>query len=374
VIPLFSKLPMNIYRQIADLPTDPTPVVATIGNFDGVHLGHQGVIAEVIDRARFLNGRSLAITFDPPPALVLRPDHPHPLITPLPRKLELLAATGIDATLVLPFTDDLRRMSPRSFAAQILSQAIHATEIHEGENFRFGYQAEAGISGPAGLETLGRELGFNVVVYAPRIVRGAPVSSSRIRKLIASPTTATQPKAVILSAAKNPDGSHAATATQDFSPTEPIIFAGKTALSQARALLGRPFSIDSTPAPGRGYGTRYTVPTINLAPYSELLPTNGVYTTTLTLGSAPHAETFQAVTNIGTRPTFGADSFAIESHLLDFEPLTLTEETPLELTFLKRLRAELRFSSTEALREQIGRDVRRANRYFDLVKLLAPGS
>jgi riboflavin kinase/FMN adenylyltransferase len=346
---------MNIYTQLADLPTDPAPVVATIGNFDGVHLGHQGVIAEVIHRARFLNGRSLAITFDPPPARILRPDHPHSLITPLPRKLELLAATGIDATLVLPFTDQLRRMSPRVFASEILTQAIHATEIHEGENFRFGYQAEAGISGPTGLETLGRELGFNVVVYAPRIVRGAPVSSSRIRTLIEAGT-----------------------------------------LNQARALLGRPFSIDSTPAPGRGYGARYTVPTINLAPYSELLPANGVYITTLTIGhlpapevstgepvipakpespylpfvSAPHAETFEAVTNVGTRPTFGADSFAIESHLLNFHRLegdqALTEATPLRLTFLRRLRAEQKFPTTEALRDQIARDVTHARRYFAL--------
>jgi riboflavin kinase / FMN adenylyltransferase len=325
---------MNIYTQLADLPTT-APLVATLGNFDGVHLGHQGVIAEVIHRARFLGGRSLAITFDPPPARVLRPEQPHPLITPLPRKLELLAATGIDATLVLPFTDDLRRMSPRTFASQILSQGIHATEIHEGENFRFGYQAEAGISGPAGLETLGRELGFNVVVYAPRIIRGAPVSSSRIRRLIAAP---------ILSTAHT----------------------NKNSLSEARALLGRPFSIDSTPAPGRGYGTQYTVPTINLAPYPELLPTNGVYITTLTIGSGPHAETFEAVTNIGTRPTFGADSFAIESHLLNFRSIDLTETNPLRLTFLRRLRDEQKFPTTEALRDQIARDVTQARRYFTL--------
>jgi riboflavin kinase / FMN adenylyltransferase len=383
---------MKIYTQLADLPTDLTPVVATIGNFDGVHLGHQGVIAEVISRARFLNARSLAITFDPPPARVLRPDHPHPLITPLPRKLELLAATGIDATLVLPFTDELRRMPPRTFASEILAQAIRATEIHEGENFRFGYQAEAGISGPAGLETLGRELGFNVVVYAPRIVRGAPVSSSRIRNLIQAPTlisanaltganapgpsqVAIPPRAVILSEAKDPEGSNSATVAQDLSPTESATFASKNALSEARALLGRPFSIDSTPAPGRGYGTRYTVPTINLALYPELLPTNGVYITTLTIGTAPHAETFQAVTNIGTRPTFGADSFAIESHLLNFHPLegdqALTETTPLRLTFLRRLRAEQKFPTTEALRDQIARDVTQARRYFTLCHTLA---
>jgi riboflavin kinase/FMN adenylyltransferase len=316
-----------IYRQLDELPPPTTPVVATIGNFDGVHLGHQGVIAEVIERARFLGGRSLAITFDPHPARVLHPEQPHRLITPLARRLELLAATGIDATLVLPFTDALRHMHPRDFVKDILVNTLHVTEVHEGKNFRFGYHAEAGIEG---LEALGRELGFGVTIYAPRIVRGSAVSSSRIRKLIA---------------------------------------AGD--VSRARALLGRPFSIDSTPAPGRGYGSRHTVPTVNLAPYPELLPANGVYITTLAIGAGPTAETFSAVTNVGNRPTFGADSFAVESHLLDFRPIALSEDTPLRLTFLRRLRDEQRFPSTEALRDQIMRDVARARRYFARCRRIA---
>ncbi len=318
---------MNIYRQLDELPPATGPVVATIGNFDGVHLGHQGVIAEVIERARFLGGLSLAITFDPHPARVLRPEQPHLLITPLPRKLELLAATGIDATLVLSFTDALRHLHPRDFVTRILVNAIHVTEVHEGENFRFGYHAEAGIQG---LEALGRELGFGVTIYAPRIVRGSAVSSSRIRKLIA---------------------------------------AGD--VSRARALLGRPFSVESTPAPGRGYGSRHTVPTINLAPYADLLPASGVYVTTLAVGPDPTAETFDAVTNVGNRPTFGADSFAVESHLLNFHPIRLNEATPLRLTFLRRLRDERRFPSTEALRDQIARDVIRARRYFTLCREIA---
>jgi len=320
---------LNIYTQLAAFPTPQTPVVATIGNFDGVHLGHQAVIAEVIARARFLGGQSLAITFDPHPARVLRPEHPHPLITPLPRKLELLAATGIDATLVLPFTDALRHLHPRDFVTGILVDKLHVTEVHEGENFRFGYHAEAGVTGPSGLVSLGQALGFSVTVYAPRSLRGGPVSSSRIRKLIAGGD-----------------------------------------VSHARALLGRPFSVDSTPAPGRGYGTRYAVPTINLAPYSELLPANGVYITTLAIGSGLTAETFDAVTNVGNRPTFGADSFAVETHLLNFHPIPLTEQTPLRLTFLRRLRAEQHFASTEALRDQIALDVARARRYFALCRHL----
>ena len=215
----------------------------------------------------------------------------------------------------------------RAFATDVLQQALHVTELHEGENFRFGYQAEAGIES---LEALGRELGFTVRIYSPRTLRGGPVSSSRIRQLIT---------------------------------------AGD--VSHARALLGQPFSIDSTPASGRGYGTRYTVPTINLAPYNELLPANGVYITTLTIGTGPSAETFNAVTNVGNRPTFGSDSFTVESHLLNFHPIELTEQTPLTLSFLHRLRAEMRWPNPEALRAQIGLDVRQAQRYFTLCRLVA---
>jgi riboflavin kinase/FMN adenylyltransferase len=325
---------MQIYRQLDALLA--TPTVATIGNFDGVHLGHRGVLVEVIARAHTLSARSLAITFDPHPARVLRPDQPHPLITPLTRKLELLAATGIDTTLVLPFTDELSQMSAYNFATEVLVRSVSAVEVHEGENFRFGHRAEAGVSEgaqgvandtqmSASLKSLGRELGFEVRVYAPRSVRGDIVSSSRIRSLIA---------------------------------------AGD--VSHARALLGTPFAVDSTPASGRGFGTRYAVPTINLAAYDELLPANGVYITTLEIGEGAQAETFHSVTNVGNRPTFGADSFAVESHLLNFHPIALTAETPIRLAFLMRIRGEERFPNPALLLAQIKRDVAQARRYFAL--------
>jgi riboflavin kinase/FMN adenylyltransferase len=318
---------MQIFHQLAEIPSDFGPTVATIGNFDGVHYGHQWVIAEVVARARSLGIRSVAITFDPHPARVIRPESSQPLITPLAEKLELLAATGIDAVLILPFTAELSRMSARTFATEVLQRVLHVTELHEGENFRFGYQAQAGIDS---LEALGRELGFSVRVYAPQTIRGQAISSSTIRKLI----------------------------------TEGDV-------SHVRALLGRPFAIISTPASGRGYGTRYTVPTINLAPYAELLPANGVYITSLTVGARESSETFDAVTNVGNRPTFGADSFTVESHLLNFHPIALDEYTLLTLTFLCRLRPEIRWPNPEALREQIGRDVAKAKRYFSLCRVVA---
>ena len=129
-------------------------------------------------------------------------------------------------------------------------------------------------------------------------------------------------------------------------------------------MLGHPYSIISHPAAGRGYGTRYTVPTINLAPYAELLPANGVYVTTLRIGIGPAAEIFEAVTNVGNRPTFDGVGFGVETHILDFEPVDLTEETPLQLEFLFRLRPEMTWPSPEALKAQIFIDVRRAKRYF----------
>jgi riboflavin kinase/FMN adenylyltransferase len=309
---------MQIARSLAELGS-PTPSVVTIGNFDGVHCGHRMVIDSVLERARGLNATAIAVTFDPHPAHVLHTASRLPLITPLEEKLRLLADAGLDQVLVLPFTDELRHWTARHFAERVLRDALRAVEVHEGETFRFGYQAEADI---AGLSDLGRELGFGVRAYVPCIARGAAISSSRIRALIA---------------------------------------AGR--LHEARALLGRSFSIHSTPAPGRGYGTRHAVPTINLAPYAELLPAHGVYITTLRIGAE---RVFRGVTNVGNRPTFGADSFAVESHLLDFEPIELSETTPLELAFLRRLRAERRFESTEALRDQIRIDVQQAQRFFAL--------
>ena len=313
---------MKIFHSLAEVASPGHASVVTIGNFDGVHRGHRTVIDQVIARARTLNARSIAITFDPHPLRILKPNIEVRLITPLPQKLELLAATGLDATLVLPFTPAFAATTAREFATQVLHDALHAVEVHEGETFHFGHGAEGDVTS---LTDLGRQLGFTVRAYHPEDFRGSPISSTRVREQIA---------------------------------------AGN--MSQTRALLGRPFSIRSTPAAGRGYGTRYAVPTINLAPYRDLLPANGVYITTLKIG----ARLFNAVTNAGNRPTFGADSFAVESYCLNFEPTDLTESTPLELTFLHRVRGEIRFPTPEALRTQITADVKRAERYFALCSRL----
>lgn len=319
-------------EELASLPNADRPSIVTIGNFDGVHVGHQSVIAEVRARAQARGARSVVVTFDPHPTHALPTAKPCPLITTTDRKLELLANTGVDLTLLLPFNEALYTLSAAQFAESVLCDALHALEIHEGESFRFGHRAEGDMHS---LAELGRALCFTVHPYQPVLRRGAPVSSSRVRTLVSSGDMQT-----------------------------------------ARALLGRSHSLDSTPAKGRGYGTRYAVPTINLAvpgpgeQHPELLPAHGVYITTLRVGSGPEARSFHGVTNAGNRPTFGADSYAIETHLFAFEAVDLREDTPLRLTFLKRLREERRFPDPESLKAQIGRDVQRAQRFLHLCRVL----
>lgn len=309
---------MKIFRSLAEIPATMSRSVVAIGNFDGVHLGHEAILADVRQRARAQGAAAIVVTFDPHPVRVLRPELAPKLITPMPERLELLAQTGMDAALILPFTEEFSRTPARAFAEQVLADGLHAIEVHEGESFRFGHNAEAGT---ADLARFGQELGFEVFGHRVLTVRGMVVSSSEVRQQIV---------------------------------------AGN--MSVARALLGRAFSIASTQERGRGVGSNLLVPTINLAAYDELVPANGVYVSRVRIGE----RWFDAVTNCGVRPTFGVESYAIESYLLDFEPVEMDAETAVEVCFLKRLREERKFDSPEALKEQIGRDVVRAQRYHAL--------
>jgi riboflavin kinase / FMN adenylyltransferase len=312
---------MHVFRNLADVPNTFGPALVSVGNFDGVHRAHRFVLGEIVNRAKALGAKSVAVTFEPHPTRILRPDNSFKLLTPTPEKLRLLAETGIDAVLLLPFSHDLSLMTPHQFAHDILKVRLHACEIHEGYNFHFGHRASGDIHT---LRDLGRVMGFEVHDYPEMRLRGETVSSSHIRHLLRE---------------------------------------GR--VSRARHLLARPFNILSTAGRGRGYGSKYTVPTINLARYEELVPQDGVYITRTRVGD----ECFDSVTNVGNRPTFGADSFAVESHLLNFHPIAVSAETEVEIHVLDRLRDEIKFPSVEALREQIGRDVAKAQKYFRRLKV-----
>jgi riboflavin kinase/FMN adenylyltransferase len=309
-----------VFRSVAEIPPGFGPSVGAIGNFDGVHLGHRKILAAVVEEALGLGGRAVAITFEPHPEIYLRPERAPRLLTPLAERIRLLGGTGIDAILVLPFDEALAGLAAAEFARRILAEALGIRGLHEGQSFRFGRGAEAGVKE---LEQLGAGLGFAVRIHEAVRVHGLEVSSSAIRALVA-------------------EGD----------------------VRRARWMLGRPFAVLSTQARGRGIGTRLLVPTVNLAPYEGLLPGFGVYVTRLTVGG----RAFQAVTNVGNRPTFGEASFAVESHILDFEPVYMNESTPIELEFLLRLRGEIEWPSPEALKAQIFRDVARAKRYFRLAR------
>jgi riboflavin kinase/FMN adenylyltransferase len=310
-----------VYRGIRSLPDGFGPSIAAIGNFDGVHLGHRQILRGVVEEAHKRGTKAIAITFDPHPEQYLRPDHAPGLLTPMDHRIRLLSATGIDAIVILQFDETLARLTARQFVAWVLGDALGIAGLHEGGNFRFGHKAEAGIDD---LAQFGEEFGFSLTVHPALHVHSLEVSSSAIRALVA---------------------------------------AGD--MRRARWMLGRPFSVRSTQRRDRGVGTRLLVPTVNLAPYSGLLPAHGVYVTRLHIEEETgRILTFQSVTNVGTRPTFDGAGFSVETHILDFSPVDMGEATPLELEFLLRLRDEQKFPTTEALKAQIMKDVSRAQRYF----------
>lgn len=307
-----------VFRSLTEVPADFGPTIAAIGNFDGVHVGHREILSAVAKQARTLDAKAVAITFDPHPDCFLRPERAPKLLTPLAERLRLLSTTGIDAVLALPFNEALAHLRAREFVQQVLVDALAVCALHEGGNFRFGHRAEAGV---AELVAFGAEFGFTLHMHEAVHVHGLEVSSSAVRE------------AVVIGDMKC-----------------------------ARWMLGRPFAVRSTQKRDRGVGTRLLVPTVNLSAYDGLLPAFGVYVTRLTIG----VRCFQAVTNVGNRPTFEGAGFSVETHILNFEPVELDEETPLEVEFLFRLRPEVAWPSPEALKAQILRDVARAQRYFRL--------
>ena len=335
---------MEIFQSTEQAAVKGGRSVVTIGAFDGIHLAHQELLRRVRERATQENAASVAITFDPHPLRVLAPQKAPKLLTPPPVRLEWIEKSGVDRLLILPFNRDFSLWPPEKFVEEVLVKALRAVAVVVGDNFRFGYRA-AGT--PAMLEELGKRWQFETQVLPSMNVRGMPVSSSQIRSLLEE---------------------------------------GR--ISAANRLLGHPFSVRNAIEPGLGIGRSQTVPTLNLAPYSEMLPATGVYVTWAKLGfnhkdtkegtkagpELPRGEPselslrgLRSVTNVGYRPTFGERALGIETHLLEphlLEKWDGPRPATLEVSFLYRLRDERKFDSAEQLKAQILKDIRRAEAYF----------
>ncbi len=294
--------------------------VLAIGNFDGIHLGHQAILRATVERARTLNAVATALTFDPSPRKVLRPESAPPRLSTNAQRMDWFNILGLEAVVVLPFTLDLARLSPAEFVEQILVRDLRTKAVLVGENFRFGHKQGGDVKL---LSELGAKHGFSVVIIPPVVYRGEIVSSTIIRREVAEG-----------------DVSHAA------------------------RLLGRPFALTGEVISGTGTGRRFTFPTLNLAPEQELLPARGVYVTRTCLDGETRSH--RSVSNIGTRPTFNGSSLSVETHLLDTQ-LTASPKR-IEVRFWKRLREEKKFSGPEELRAQIAADIARANTFFSRLR------
>jgi riboflavin kinase/FMN adenylyltransferase len=284
------------------------PAIA-LGNFDGVHLGHQKLIARTRAAAASRGGEAVALTFDPHPVSVLAPQRAPALLTTTRRKLELLAAAGADAAVVEHFDEELAALSPEAFAERVLARALGARHVVVGYNFRFG-RGRAGSTDS--LRALGDQLGFTVEVVDPVEIGGVPVSSGRIRALI-----------------------------------------GKADLAGARLLLGRDPEVEGEVVRGAGRGRSLGVPTANLATEGGVAPPLGIYATWVDLAGG---ERLAGAASVGTNPTFDdSGRLSLEVHILDFDRDLYGQR--LRLGFVERLRGELRFAGAAELVEQIRRDI-----------------
>ncbi|HKS81967.1 MAG TPA: bifunctional riboflavin kinase/FAD synthetase [Candidatus Acidoferrales bacterium] len=293
------------------------PAAVAIGNFDGLHLGHQAILGGVLKRAREAGWLAAVLTLYPHPPRVLQPAKAPLLLSSLSQRLAGFEAMGLDAALVVEFNHDLSKLSPEEFAQKFLAETMRAKAVFVGENFRFGHKQSGDVKL---LGELGKKLGFEACIVAPVKVNGEIVSSTTVRQAVSE---------------------------------------GR--MDAAARLLGRPYSIAGEIHAGTGQGRKLVVPTLNIATEQELLPKKGVYVTETLLGG----RRFPSVTNVGVRPTFDGAGLSIESHLLDFnEAITAGK---MEIRFLARLRDEQKFASVEALKKQVLEDIDTARRHFTRV-------
>jgi riboflavin kinase / FMN adenylyltransferase len=305
-------------------PDDPRPSwlvhpVLALGNFDGLHRGHLKIIERVKRGAAEHGGTPMAMTFDPHPPRVVRPDKAPPLLMTSAQRLEALARAGIQCTAVVRFTHEVSQWDPETFVRRVLADWLRVSKVWVGANFLFGHGRSGNFSL---LRTLGQRYGFRAEKIDAVRYKDFVVSSTRIRRLVSE---------------------------------------GR--VDEAGALMGHPYYIDGTVVRGRGRGREIGFPTANIETANELLPPYGVYATTLAIDGIVRA----ALTNIGVRPTFGEHTVTIETYVLGFSG-DLYDRT-VRLTFVQRLRDERAFPDVDALKAQLEADQRRAERLFSRISV-----
>jgi riboflavin kinase / FMN adenylyltransferase len=298
---------MRIVRGLKSFTEQLRNPVLTLGNFDGVHLGHQAIFRKVVERAREIGGTSVAFTFEPHPLKVIAPERSPRLLNTFHAKMRLLGDSGIDVVICANFTRVFADQHPDDFAREVLHEKIGVREVYVGYDYAFGKDREGGIES---LKRMGRTYGFEVGIVEAVQVNGVVVSSSAIRDLVAS---------------------------------------GR--IEEAAGLLGRHYMIEGEIVHGAKRGQRLGFPTANLRTANELVPGYGVYAVLAVVED----RLFKAVASIGVRPTFDSGPLSVEVYLFDFQGDIYGKH--MEVTFIKHLRGEEKFTDVEALVRQIKKDV-----------------
>lgn len=305
---------MRIIEDILAADNPAQGPVITIGSFDGVHMGHQRILGEVLRVARELQTHAAVLTMRPHPRELFCPDHPPNLLTTEKKKFELFNKLGVDVAYVLPFTRAVARMTPEAFASEVLRGKCRVRHVVVGHDFNFGSH---GAGDYESMVQLGRELGFDVTQVPPLVIGGERVSSTAIRERLLQGD-----------------------------------------LRKAETFLGRKYSVVGEVVAGRGIGIRLGFPTANIKPYHTAVPAQGVYAAQVLLEGMLHP----AAVNIGIAPTIAHEDAVIEAHIIDFDGDVRGRE--IEIFFYERLRPEKKFASREELVAAIHADVEGIRRYF----------
>jgi len=301
---------MRIVRGLESFPPEAEGGIVALGAFDGIHLGHRKILGLAVERGRALGAPSLACTFDPRPVEVLQPSRAPAPITTLDERLELMAGTAIDVTVVLQFTRELAAVEPEAFIQDVMRGRLRAREVVVGFNHRFGRRARGDA---ALLAAMAAEMGFAAHVVPPLVVEGDPVSSTEIRLALQ-----------------------------------------RGDLDRANRMLGREYSLAGDVVRGAGRGRGLGFPTANVRAERPPLVPLGVYACRARVATV----VYRAVLNVGRAPTFGDNEVTVEAHLFDFEGDLYGARVVLDL--VSRLRAEMKFASVDALRQQIAADAEQA--------------